>query len=211
MTRASHPLGRRHGQRRHPTDVRHRLPRGGTAPCRARCPARRRTLVPWPDARPRRRQHRRRGLRADDPPQVLARPLAPNAVHHALDAVPVNGCSPDTISNSTTHSDQTFVRLVGRPAVQHLGGQVAQRAASDSHVMRRSGQAEVDQLRQAVGREADVARLDVAVEIAGPVQTPRAPRRDGPRRSRPPAPAAVRCAVERSTVRRRHPERRRSS
>ena len=56
--------------------------------------------------------------------------LTPNAISDLVDAVPANGCSPDTISCSITHRDQTSsASSAGRPARQHLRRQIAHGAA----------------------------------------------------------------------------------
>ena len=86
---------------------------GGECSCRGR--------TRRPRRRPHRcceRGHRRRGLRADDPPWVLTQQLGPNASTTPSMASSVNRCSPVTISNSTTHSDLTSSAA---PAARHLG------------------------------------------------------------------------------------------
>ena len=55
---------------------------------------------------------------------------------------PANGCSPATISCSTTHKDQNVVGFLGREAGEHLRRQIAQRAALGVGIVRLASQAE---------------------------------------------------------------------
>ena len=110
------------------------------------------------------------GLRRYGGPDDATEALAPDPVHHLVDA---SGGERMPAGHHFVQDDAQgpdIVGFVGEAAGEHLGRKIAQGAACGRGVVRLTGQAEIQQFWRPVRREPNVAWLDISMQESFVVQ-----------------------------------------